>query len=212
MDTSKIIAVIAVVVSILVLAVNKEAKAEGYEGYGDTYNTDNSVNAAAQSKSESESSSVAVSPNNVSIQQPNNSVTTVHQPASAYAPSVVMQATSPCRIAWGAAAGFISGAFGIGSSIEDEDCTRRETYRMGIVSTDEDIRAAAKAVYMNLKSVKETGIMSAQASAPAGTPTITAAKTVKKVEVLASREEKCFAMGGTWRVRGASVLCDTRGL
>lgn len=45
------------------------------------------------------------------------------------APSIIGSATAPCRVAVGASAGWLGGAFGIGTSVMDESCNLREVSR-----------------------------------------------------------------------------------
>lgn len=46
------------------------------------------------------------------------------------APDILAQPTAPCRVAVGVSGGWIGGALGIGGSVEDTGCTRRENARV----------------------------------------------------------------------------------
>lgn len=69
------------------------------------------------------------------------------------APSIIGSATAPCRVAIGASAGWLGGAFGIGTSVMDESCNVREIsrhlYNLGlkaeaikVMCSDETAKAA----------------------------------------------------------------------
>lgn len=196
----------AVILGALTLVEN--AKAEGYE-YSEGYNT--TLSADSQSISQSKSASVAVSPNNVNISQPNHSVTRIDS-ASAYAPSVLANPTAPCRVAIGGSGGWIAGSFGIGGSFEDEECSAREAYRMGIASPDADVRAAAKAVYFSLEAVKKTGVTPLQANATESMAAMTVELT-PSVMSPPTREELCINGGGTMELSryDGSPFCRHQG-
>jgi hypothetical protein len=49
---------------------------------------------------------------------------------AAYAPDVLSTPTAPCRVSVGASAGWLGGAFGIGTSVLDDGCNVRETARV----------------------------------------------------------------------------------
>lgn len=57
-----------------------------------------------------------------------NSLTLDARGAS-YAPDVIAYPTAPCRVAFGASGGGLSAVFGFSGSVEDENCTLRETSR-----------------------------------------------------------------------------------
>jgi len=177
------------------------AKAEGYD-----------ISADSGSFSSAESAAVAVSPNHVVIEQPNNATTTIRS-SSAYAPDVLNHPTAPCRVAIGGSGGWIAGSFGIGGSWEDKECTRREAYRMGISSADADIRAAAKAVYFNLEAVRATGVKVTTAESPAGTP-VQVSNTPKPQVLSMNHKQSCLDKGGYWVTNrwAGGYLCDARHL
>jgi len=58
------------------------------------------------------------------------SAVNVNGSRAAYAPDVLSTPTAPCRVSVGASAGWLGGAFGIGTSVLDDGCNIRETARV----------------------------------------------------------------------------------
>lgn len=99
--------------------------------YGGTAGSESSANSNSDSSSsssaESASSSGASSDNNVTFNSTRPSSTTVRNVASPDTPNVYPSA--PCRIARSAGLSIAGGALSGGSSVEDVECTLRETAR-----------------------------------------------------------------------------------
>jgi len=192
------------IVSMVILCASSAAMAQGY-----------GIQANSGSLSNSDSTAVAISPNHVVIEQPNNAVTSILS-SSAYAPDVLNHPTAPCRVAIGGSGGWIAGSFGIGGSFEDKECTRREAYRMGISSADADIRAAAKSVYFNLEAVKATGVKMTKAESPVGPPVVVQGGNapLAVMDPMEARKQSCLSNGGYWEPNtyAGGFLCDARHL
>lgn len=95
---------------------------------GGDSNADSSSDSTSSSGAESASSSGATSDNNVAVTFTRPSSTTVRNVASPDTPNVYPSA--PCRIARSAGLSLAGGALSGGSSIEDPECTLRETARV----------------------------------------------------------------------------------
>lgn len=97
-------------------------------GGGDSHSeSDSYADSSSSSSSESASSSGASSDNAVTINNTRPKSTTVRNVASPDTPNVYPSA--PCRIARSAGLSLAGGAISGGSSIEDPECTLRETAR-----------------------------------------------------------------------------------
>jgi hypothetical protein len=94
---------------------------------GGSSGADASSDSASSADAESASSSGASSDNNVSITNTRPSSTTLRNTPSPDTPNVYPSA--PCRIARSAGLSFAGGALSGGASVEDVECTLRETAR-----------------------------------------------------------------------------------
>lgn len=97
--------------------------ASSYSG-GNVTNTGVGVDASHQS-SQSNNQSVVVTDSGQIRYSGSYDVKT-----TGVAPDILTQPTAPCRIAVGVSGGWLGGALGIGGSVEDTGCTRRENARV----------------------------------------------------------------------------------
>lgn len=112
-------------------AMDQNAYGGDATAYGGTAGSESSANSNSDSSSsssaESASSSGASSDNNVTFNNTRPKSTTVRNVASPDTPNVYPSA--PCRIARSAGLSIAGGALSGGSSVEDVECTLRETAR-----------------------------------------------------------------------------------
>ncbi len=99
----------------------------GVSNSSSTSNATGGTSLASTGASTSSASNQGVSVNNstTSTTTAPDTIKTVGQ-----APDVLTTPTAPCRISVGASAGWLGGAFGIGTSVEDQGCTMRENARL----------------------------------------------------------------------------------
>jgi len=144
-----LLTIIAIVISTAVLASgNREAPSNQKQGQIQGQVQKQSLHSSNKANSYSDSSASSQSSTS---SQSSNGGNRISYRDRLQAPSLGGPASGPCT---GFSGGVSVPGFGFNGASVDDECNKREAYRLGSISSDPEIRAIAKKIYLSLDVVK----------------------------------------------------------